>query len=88
MAAVQSPQHQILGRALRALREARDLSQEELAFRAGLHRNYVGSCERGEVNLSFRIMLKFAVGLEASFSEIAQIYDKMEKAAAGKASAV
>ena len=76
MAAVQSAQHLALGDALRELRTARELSQEELAFRAGLHRNYVGACERGEINLSFRVILQLASGLGVSLSEIVQHYEK------------
>ncbi len=75
MASPQSPEHVALGHVLRELRVDRELSQEELAFRAGLHRNYVGACERGEINLSFRVMLQLARGLQVEFSEIAQLYD-------------
>ncbi|HEX8063712.1 MAG TPA: helix-turn-helix transcriptional regulator, partial [Allosphingosinicella sp.] len=39
-----------VGREARRLREARHLTQKELADRAGLHPNYIGRIERGESN--------------------------------------
>ena len=40
------------GNRVRALRLAAEISQEELAMRAGLDRTYVGGVERGERNLT------------------------------------
>ncbi len=53
-----------LGREARRLREARDLTQEELADRAGLHPNYTGRIERGESNVGVKALFKLARGLE------------------------
>jgi transcriptional regulator with XRE-family HTH domain len=58
-----SPEHQALGRAVRWARARRALSQEELGFRANLHRNYVGAIERGEINPTYRVLLKLGRGL-------------------------
>jgi transcriptional regulator with XRE-family HTH domain len=40
-----------LAQRLRAERALRDISQEQLAGLAGMHRTYVGSIERGERNV-------------------------------------
>jgi transcriptional regulator with XRE-family HTH domain len=53
----------LFGRALRARREECGYSQEELAERAGLHRNYVGGIERGERNVGLENIGKLAKAL-------------------------
>jgi transcriptional regulator with XRE-family HTH domain len=54
------------GKRLRKLRRERDLSQEELGFRADLDRNYVGGIERGERNPTLVNICRIAgaLGLE------------------------
>ncbi len=50
----QSIDHLILGRAVREIRARFVLSQERVGLTAGLHRNYVGAIERGEINPTFQ----------------------------------
>ena len=57
-----------LGARVRALREARDWSQEELADRAGLHRTYVSSVERGVRNPTVTVMARLASALGVSLA--------------------
>lgn len=59
-----------LGALVREKRQALGISQEELAFRSGLHRTYVGSVERGERNLSLENIFVFAKALECAPAEL------------------
>jgi len=53
----------ILGENVRERRLAAGLSQEELASRAGLHRTYISSLERGERNVAVENIFALAGAL-------------------------
>jgi transcriptional regulator with XRE-family HTH domain len=72
-----------LGAAVRELRARRGLSQEELGHRAGIHRNYVGGIERGELNITFRVLLKVERGLRVPLSELVGLYERHRMEQAG-----
>lgn len=60
-----------IGQAIRRRREALRLSQEELAHRAGVHRTYLGSIERGERNPAIENLSKIATALGVTVAELA-----------------
>ena len=62
---------------LRRLRVAADLSQEELARRAGLHRNFVGLVERGARNPTFNTITALLAVLETSWEEFGRQIDQV-----------
>jgi len=51
------------GENVRRRRQRLQLSQEELADKAGLHRTYIGSIERGERNVSLDNIVRIAEAL-------------------------
>lgn len=54
----------LLGSRVRAIRLTREISQEELADKCGLHRTYIGGVERGERNIGFINLLAVAEALQ------------------------
>jgi transcriptional regulator with XRE-family HTH domain len=64
LALVEGDLQRRLGENLRALRQARQLSQEGLADALGIHRTYVGGLERGERNVTLRTVERLAALLE------------------------
>ena len=58
------------GDRVRELRKKKELSQEELADKAGLHRTYIGMIERGEKNITLVNIEKIANALELSVSDL------------------
>lgn len=64
------------GANVRALREKRELSQEELAEIADLDRTYVGGLERGERNATLGSILRIAKALKTSASDLCAGIDR------------
>jgi transcriptional regulator with XRE-family HTH domain len=60
----------IFGDRVRKLRKQKDISQEELAHRADLHRTYIGMIERAEKNITLLNIEKIAIALETKISEL------------------
>jgi len=52
------------GKNVRLERQKKGLTQEELAFRAGVHRTYIGMIERGEKNITLINIAKICSALE------------------------
>jgi transcriptional regulator with XRE-family HTH domain len=59
-----------LGAEVRERRKAKNLSQEELAGRAGIHTNVVGRLERGIYNPTVLILLAIATKLNTTVTDL------------------
>ena len=58
------------GNRIKELRLAKSLSQEELAYRARVHRTYLGGIERGERNPSLKNIAGIAQALGVTLEEL------------------
>lgn len=70
---------QRFGNTVRTFRKQLGISQEQLAERAGLHRTYIGSIERGEQNISLLNIEKVANALGISIATLLQDNQKHNK---------
>jgi XRE family transcriptional regulator, regulator of sulfur utilization len=66
---VVSDVREAVGQRVRALRIEAGLSQEELATRAGLHRNYTGRVERAEQDIGITALWKLSKALGVSLAK-------------------
>ena len=64
------------GFAVKARREELELTQEELAEKAKIHRTYLSDVERGSRNLSLVNIEKLAAALSLSISDLFQQVEK------------
>jgi transcriptional regulator with XRE-family HTH domain len=60
----------IVGANVRRLRQAKGLTQEELAFRAEIDLTYVGGIERGRRNPSLIVMARIADALSVKLTDL------------------
>lgn len=58
------------GRSVQKLRKERNLSQEQLADLAGVHRTYIGMIERAEKNITLCNIEKIADALKVEIKEL------------------
>ncbi|KAB0530716.1 helix-turn-helix transcriptional regulator [Xanthomonas citri pv. glycines] len=58
------------GKAVRAARVARQISQEELATRAGIERSHMGKIERGQHMPTLALILRVSIALNDSAANL------------------
>lgn len=82
MKKVKDEQSILLGRRIRTLRTAKGLTQQELGNRADVDYKFIGEIERGNMNPSFKVLVKIAKTLDVELPEILrfeqEISDKKE----------
>lgn len=66
----------ILGQQIRRLRKERKISQEELADRAGVHRNFIGYIERGERAASVLVLFDIAQALDVAPVMLFEVFEE------------
>jgi transcriptional regulator with XRE-family HTH domain len=66
----QSPALVSLGDAIRRIRLAKGLSQEQLALQADIDRGYLGRVERGDNNVAILTLLRIADALGLSLGQL------------------
>lgn len=66
------------GASIRKLRAKKNLTQRELAKRAGLDVTYISGIERGVRNPSLKSLESVAIGLGCSISETCKDLDKLD----------
>ncbi|SKC36835.1 DNA-binding transcriptional regulator, XRE-family HTH domain [Bacteroidales bacterium WCE2008] len=58
------------GQRVRELRKKRNMSQEQLADLAGVHRTYIGMIERAEKNITLCNIERIAKALEVNIKDL------------------
>ncbi len=67
---VLSSTHKKFGQRIKNLRMQQNMTQEDLAFKVGVDRSYMGFLERGEKNPTLKNISKIADSLKVSLSDL------------------
>jgi transcriptional regulator with XRE-family HTH domain len=68
-----------LGKAIRAFRQERQLSQETLGNEAGIHPTWISHIESGRINPTWGNVRRIARGLGVELSELAARAEELER---------
>ncbi|MDE6271994.1 MAG: helix-turn-helix transcriptional regulator [Muribaculaceae bacterium] len=55
---------------IQQIRKGKGISQEELAYRAGFHRTYIGMIERAERNITLSNIKRLADALQVNIKDL------------------
>jgi transcriptional regulator with XRE-family HTH domain len=75
------PSLAFVGKAIRALRQDSEMTQEQLALRAGVDPSYITWIEAGRRNISWVTMKQISQGLGLPASQLVLRIEEMERAA-------
>lgn len=64
------------GEKVQSFRKLRGISQEELAYRAGFHRTYIGMIERAERNITLYNIYRLAIALEVDIKDLLDLWNR------------
>ena len=70
MRKIKDPDSILLGRRIRTLRTAKGFTQQELGHQADVDYKFIGEIERGNMNPSFKVLVKISRVLDIEFPEI------------------
>jgi len=70
MKKIKDPDSILLGKRIRTLRTTKGLTQQELGHQADVDYKFIGEIERGNMNPSFKVLVKIAKVLEVDLPEI------------------
>lgn len=63
-----------IGKNIKILRIKKDLSQEDLAYKANIHTTHLSKIENGRMNVTIEILYKIAESLDTDVTELMNHY--------------